>query len=159
MAYLQARSGIARSGVTYAGWTPFSPEFRVSGTVRAPLFEDFEIQETLDSSPGRMTFRANAAVYHPAVGSSVTFAWAKPNGYWFGGTLLHRTYRLDKHGGAIWICEATDNTWLMDRYAKVNASFRDLSINAILAQIVVVLYEWRLSDRLLPVDLGIDCLD
>jgi hypothetical protein len=34
MAYLQARSGVCRSGVTYAGWTPPSITLSINGTDR-----------------------------------------------------------------------------------------------------------------------------
>lgn len=135
MAYLQSRSNIARSGVTYAGWVKANPELKVNGTTRSVLHDGFEIQYTLDS-PALFRFKVNPAVFTPNVGQSVTFAWTTPNCYWFTGTILRRSITLDADTGRLYTCEAVGDVWLLDRYAHVSRTYYNQGVNTILAHIL-----------------------
>lgn len=134
MAYLQARANIARAGVTYGGWAPSDFTFTVGGTERTPLVRGFMIEERLDDTPGVCTFEAQG--YTPTCGQTVTFAWTTPDAYWFAGTLVRRQMRLDPNEIPIWKCTALDYTWLLNRYSKVTAQYRNLGINSILARVL-----------------------
>lgn len=134
MAYLQARANIARAGVTYAGWAFPRFAFVVGGTERTPLLSNFSIEERLDDAPGVCNFRAYG--YTPTCGQTVSFAWTTPDAYWFAGTIVRRRMRLDPDDVPIWDCTALDYTWLMNRYAKVTAQYRNLGVNSILARVL-----------------------
>lgn len=136
MAYLQARANIARAGVTYAGWAPTAFTFKVAGTTRVIQHNQnsrFSIKEQL-GQPGKMMFDAYG--YTPTLGQTVQFMWSTPDAYQFAGTVTRRSMHLDKDDLPVWKCEATDNSWLMNRYAKVTAQYRSLGANTILATIL-----------------------
>lgn len=156
MAYLQARSGIARAGVTHAGWSPSAVSFRVGGTARTiqhNATSRFSIHEQLDGQPSKLQFDAYG--YTPTLGQSVTFAWTTPDAYLFAGTVTRRSMRLDKDRLAVWRCEALDDGgWLMNRYAKVTATYRRLGVNTILARILADFTDGGFRVGYCPASLG-----
>jgi hypothetical protein len=114
MAYLEARAGIARAGVTYGGWAAPRWTITVAGTTRTTdiLHQGFTIRRGINSPVATMRFRAVGWV--PATGSRVIVQYSTPNEWLFSGTLVRRTYRLQYGLTAIYDCEVVSDAWLLD---------------------------------------------
>lgn len=134
MAYLQARSGIARSGVTYAGWTPPSFTLWVNGVAVLPLYDSWVLTDQFGARP-TLTFKLRTT---PVQGHDVKLTYATPNEYWFGGTLLQREVTPFKAGASnlIWTCTAVGYAWLLDRYDLVLARFASMGANVLVARLL-----------------------
>lgn len=135
MAYLQALSGIARSGVTYSGWT--HPRFVITlgGTTRtsATLMDDWSLTDRL-GSPSTCTFTLKGLT--PTIGQDVKIRYAAADDYLFGGTLLQADAELKNPGEVWWHCVATGYRWLLGQFV-VQRSYTDLPINTIVADLVL----------------------
>lgn len=154
MAYLQARSGIARAGVTYAGLCASSFVLTVNGATRPLLARGFSVTETLTNDAGRLTFEADADLYTPTVGQAVTFLLATPNWYQFAGTIVRCEIDGDKSKVQRWRCEAVDNTWLMDRHSKVTYTYYDTGFSTIIGHILANYTDGGFSVGYCPMTLG-----
>lgn len=137
--YLQARSAIAISGVTYAGWTPPSWTIRVDGTLRTTSIErnDFVITERLDNSPATCVFTTKPG-YEPTLGHDIKVTYTTPDEYVFAGTILQREalpYRTDS-GAVRWRCMAVGYQWLMDRHDKVLRRYTNRGVGTVVADIL-----------------------
>lgn len=155
MAYLHARSGIARSGVTYAGWTPPKIQIGIAGTNRSTnvLSEDCTLTIPSDS-PATLNFTVKNLT--PTVGSDVKFTYATPNDYWFGGTLLVKRQRPVNNAtsGLLWDCTAVGYEWLLDRYDVVRARYRSTGVGTIAADILSQFTDGGFRVGYCPSDLG-----
>jgi len=138
MAYLQSRSNIARSGVTYCGWTPPSVAVTIGGTTRSSsvLTGGATLTTRADGTPP--TFRFTTKNITPVVGQDVKVAFATPDDYLFGGTILQREISpfSSDTGDALWDCVAVGYQWLLDRYDYVLAQYESTGVDTIVADIL-----------------------
>jgi hypothetical protein len=138
MAYLQARSGIARSGVTYCGWTPPSVKAYVNGTDRTALIlrDSWTLTTRADGTPATFTFQLKTIT--PAVGQDVKVTFATPNDYLFAGTLLQASAAPEAPDSPalVWNCVAVGYQWLLDRYNPVLAQYDSTGVGTIAADIL-----------------------
>jgi len=137
MAYLHARSGIARSGVTYCGWTPPVMRVYIAGTNRSTNVALGEARVTVSSDrPATFAFTVDGIT--PAVGSDVKLTYATPNDYWFAGTLLQIQAAPEgvKSASLRWHCTAVGYEWLMDRYDLVRAQYVSRGVSTIVGDIL-----------------------
>lgn len=115
MAYLEARAGLARAGVTYAGWC--APRWRgyLAGVERtsALLYQGFEIVHALDA-PATATIVVNGASVTPTEGQRVDIMHATPNEVLFSGFVVRRKRRVQRNEAVQWVCECVDTTWRLD---------------------------------------------
>jgi hypothetical protein len=134
MAYLQALSGIARSGVTYTGWTKPAFVITVGGTTRTTdvLRDGWAITERLNS-PSICTFTLDNVT--PTLGSDVKIRYSAANDWLFGGTLLQADAEILSPSQIRWHCTATGYAWLLGQFT-VNRTFTNVSINTILATLL-----------------------
>jgi hypothetical protein len=137
--YLQARSAIAISGVTYAGWTPPSWTIRIDGTLRTTLIErnDFVITYRLDNTPSTCVFTTKPG-YEPTLGHDVKVTYATPDEYEFAGTILQREalpYRTES-GAVRWRCMAVGYQWLMDRYDRPRRRYTNRGVGTIVGDVL-----------------------
>jgi hypothetical protein len=138
MAYLQARSGIARSGVTYAGlsWPTCQVMLNAVDRTSSVQLRDFSIVTRVDGTPATFAFQLKPGIT-PEVGHNVTITYATPDEYLFGGTILQREAIPASNDGTMnWHCVAVGYHWLIDRYARVTASYRNRAVNEIVAHIL-----------------------
>jgi hypothetical protein len=156
MAYLQARSGIARSGVTYCGWTPPSVTVTVGGTVRGSkiLGEDWNLTARADGTPPTFTFRTKE--FTPVIGQDVKFAYATPDEYLFGGTILQRqALPLDRNSTKLqWRCTAVGYPWLLSRYDRVRARYFNVGVGTMVADILYRFTDGGFRVGYIPSSLG-----
>jgi len=125
MAYLEARAGIARAGVTYGGWAAPRFTITVGGTVRTTevLRDGFALQRALNAPGATMRFRATD--WTPVPGQRVAVQYCTPNETWFGGFVARRTMRVQAGVPTIYDCEVVSDVWLMDflrPYGRVHAT-------------------------------------
>lgn len=138
MAYLQARSGIARSGVTYCGWTPPSVKAYINGVDRSSsiLRDSWSLTTRSDGTPSTFSFKVKTIT--PAVGQSVTVTYATPNDYLFAGTILQLSAAPETPSSAAlqWQCVAVGHQWRLDRYDLVTAEYGAASVFTIASDIL-----------------------
>jgi len=138
MAYLQARSGIARSGVTYCGWTPPRVVAYLAGVDRTSslLTEGWSLTGRADGSPPMFRFRTRTIT--PVVGADVTVLYATPNDYLFGGTLLTREIVPDapNTGALTWDCTAVGYQWLLSCRGRVLEEFLATGVSTMVGYIL-----------------------
>jgi hypothetical protein len=117
MAYLQSRSGIARSGVTYCGWVKPNFVVYIDGSPiasKAIRYESLKIVNALDSHTSTMTFTLRGVV--PALGSDIKLTYSTPNVYEFAGHILQVKTATSRKGNAVdYQCTAVGYLWLLDR--------------------------------------------
>ncbi len=138
MAYLQARSGIARSGVTYCGWTPPNVVCKIAGTDRtnSMLRQGWSLSARADGTPATFSFRIRGVT--PTVGQDVKVAYSTPDDYLFGGTILQRTAVPQTTGSTklVWDCTAVGYQWLLDRYDVVLRQYASTGVGTMVADIL-----------------------
>jgi hypothetical protein len=138
MAYLQARAGIARSGVTYAGWTPPSVKCTINGTDRTSvvLRENWKLTMRADGAPA--TFEFQTKTITPVLGQDVRVYFATPNDYLFAGTLLQRQSEPQADTSTLlkWQCTAVDYQWLLNRYDQVLRKYVNRGVGTIAADLL-----------------------
>jgi len=136
MAYLQARSGIARSGVTYCGWTPPVMRVYIAGTNRSANVSSEATLTLSADAPATFSFMVEGIT--PAVGSDVLLTYTTPNEYWFAGTLLQVKAAPEGVTSASlrWHCTAVGYEWLLDRYDVIRAQYRSTGVGTIVADIL-----------------------
>ena len=135
MAYLHARAGIARSGVTYCGWTPPAFKVYIDGTDRTSSVLIEESTITLNAeSPATFAFTVRNLI--PTYGNDVKVAFASPDDYWFAGTLLQIQLRYINPTTFVYDCMATGYEWLIDRYDLVLAEYQSRGVNFIVGDII-----------------------
>lgn len=136
MAYLQARSGIARSGVTYCGWTPPSIALKINGTDRSTnMLNTWTVTQSADSVSSMLTFSMKS--FTPTLGQTVTLAYAKPNDYLFSGILVDMEAEThNRAGSVVWHCLAMGTLWMMDSYEVVTKRWDNRSVGHIVADIL-----------------------
>lgn len=134
MAYLQALSGIARSGVTYTGWTKPAFVITLGGTTRTTdvLRDGWAITERL-SSPSVCTFTLDNVT--PTLGSDMKIRFSGADDWLFGGTLLQAEAEVISPSRVLWHCTATGYAWLLGQFV-LTRSFTNVSINTILATLI-----------------------
>lgn len=129
MAYLQARSNIARAGVTYAGYAP--PRFRVylNGVDKTAYFlkDTWVITDTIDETPS--TLRARVTGFVPAVGNAITVLHCTPNEYLFDGYIRRVTARVQTGQVVQYDLEATDAAFRLDAIGVPTGRHRQQGIN------------------------------
>jgi hypothetical protein len=137
MAYLQARSGIARSGVTYAGWTPPKLVVLINGVDRTAnvLYGNFSIADRM-GAPSTLTFTLKNVT--PVDGHDISVTYATPNDFLFAGTVLQIEAQPFRTGSQFlqWTCAAVSYHWLMDRYMLVLASYQSVGVGTMVADIL-----------------------
>lgn len=137
MAYLQARAGIARSGVTYAGWTPPAVKVTINGTDRTSsvLAEEWAITLRRDAPPS-FTFRVKD--FTPTLWHDVVVYYATPNDYLFAGTLLQVEAAPVAPNSSVlqWSCMAVGYEWLINRYDKVTKKYLSVGVNTMVGDIL-----------------------
>lgn len=114
MAYLEARAGIARAGVTYAGWAEPRFTITVGGTAQTAniLHDSFVVQRSIRSAAATMRFRC--VNFTPTLGQRVEVLGCTPNERLFSGAIVRRTQRIQMGLTAIYECEAVNDIWLLD---------------------------------------------
>lgn len=134
MAYLPALSGLARSGVTFAGWTPPTFAVRINGTDRTSsvLRDGWAITHRL-GSPSVCTFTLDNLT--PTIGHDVIIRHSAPGDDLFGGTLLQAEAEIVSPTQVLWHCTATGYAWLLGQFT-VTRSFVNTSINTILHHLI-----------------------
>lgn len=156
MAYLQARAAIARSGVTYCGWTPPSVTCTIGGTDRTSvvLREGWSLSARADGTPATFTFTTKTIT--PVVGQDVKVAYATPNEYLFGGTILQREAVPVSPGSAYlqWQCTAVGYQWLLDRYDVVMAQYASVGVGTMVADILYRFTDGGFRVGYIPSSLG-----
>lgn len=134
---LQARSGIARAGVTRCGWSPPLVRLYIDGIDRTSLVlgEDWELTIQSDQ-PSTLAFRIKN--FTPTTGKDVRLVFAAPDEYIFAGTIVQIEAHPAGPGSAylIWSCMAVDYRWLLDRYDRVFASYESVGANVIVHDIL-----------------------
>lgn len=140
MAYLEARAGIARAGVTYAGWASPRVQLKIAGTDRTSTIHlnTWRVEDRIDG-PSIASFTVNGTSYTPTVGQTVSFLFCTPNEWLFTGVILRaRVRRVQKNSGTtkLWDCEAVDDTWLLDRYARPVIEIENCGINTAVRRIL-----------------------
>jgi hypothetical protein len=139
MAYLQARSGIARSGVTYCGWTPPNIVAYIGGVDRtASILRDgnWRLQTRADGTPPIFQFTTKTIT--PVVGQDVKVTYTTPDEYLFAGTLLQRNTEPVSPSSSVlqWVCTAVGYQWLLDRYALVLAQYDSVGVGTMVADLL-----------------------
>lgn len=138
MGYLQARSGIARSGVTYCGWTPPLIRAFIGGTDRTSLIlrSGWSLQASVDGTPSVFRFRTKTIT--PLAGQDVAVYYATPNDYLFAGTLLQRRAVPVAPTSPYlqWECTAVGYQWLLDRYDRVLKTYTSTGVGTMVADIL-----------------------
>ncbi len=138
MAYLQARSGIARAGVTYVGVSWPTCVVYINSTARRVMRRDFKITQRADGSPDVFEFWIRDSIYTPVVGNDIKVTYATPNDYLFGGTLTARTIQPMRPGTThlVWHCVAIGYRWLMDRYEVALAQYYNRGYREIVSDLL-----------------------
>jgi hypothetical protein len=156
MAYLQARSGIARSGVTYSGWTPPNVTVRLAGVDRSAdvLMRDWALTLRADGQPA--TFRFKVKNTAPALGQDVRVTYTTPDDYLFGGTLLQveSTPSDNQSTHVLWDCTAVGYQWLLNRYTLVLAQYASAGVSTIVADILSRFTDGGFTVGYVPASLG-----
>lgn len=138
MGFLQARSGIGRSGVTYCGWTPPSIIATIGGTDCTVdiLSSGWSLTLRADGTPPTFKFRTKTIT--PVLGQDLKLTYATPDEYLFAGTILQRTATPTGPGSTLlqWDCTAVGYQWLIDRYDKVLAQYASVGVGTIVADIL-----------------------
>lgn len=134
MAYLQALAGIARSGVTYAGWVHPSFVITLGATTRTSsiLRSGWMIAERM-GAPATCAFTLHGVT--PTMGHDVKVRYAGGSDYLFGGTLLQAEAEVLGPNEVFWHCMATGYQWLLGHFTA-EKSYTNTSINTILADLV-----------------------
>lgn len=134
MGYLPALSGLARSGVTYCGWTAPAFVVTIGGTTRTSsvMLDGWAITDRL-SAASVCTFSVKGIT--PTLGQDVKIRFAGANDWLFGGVLLQAEAELVNASTAIWHCTATGYAWLLQQFT-VERTFTNTSINTILANLI-----------------------
>lgn len=134
MGYLPALSGLARSGVTYCGWT--APAFVVTlgGTTRTSnvLLDGWAITDRLGAA-SVCTFSVKNLT--PTLGQDVKIRFAGANDWLFGGVLLQAEAEIVNGTTVVWHCTATGYAWLLQQFT-LERTFTATSINTILARLI-----------------------
>jgi hypothetical protein len=138
MPYLPARSGLARSGVTYTGWSQQTFRITIGGTTRTTDISSVtgsgSVSNQLDQ-PSRCEFTVVSGTA-PVAGQPVVVTRATPNEHMFSGSILSvRAQSFNQTTPTLYHCSCADLWWLLNR-RLVTKQYRDLSANAILADIV-----------------------
>lgn len=161
MAYLQSRSNIARSGVTYCGWTPPNVKAYLGGVDRtASLLRDGEW--VITQSIGQpWTFAFTTKSITPVEGNDVKVVYATPDEYLFAGTLLQIEATPIAPGSSFlqWHCMATGYHWLADRYDLPLARYRNLGVNTMVAALLANFTNGGFVPGYIPSSLGNQDLD
>lgn len=130
MAYLQARSNIARAGVTYAGYAP--PRFRVyvNGTDRTSSFlkDTWVVTDTINEIPS--TMRARVTGFAPSVGNAITVLYCTPDEYIFDGYIQRVTARVQMGQAVKYDIEASDATFRLDALGTPTGRHRHQGISS-----------------------------
>ncbi len=139
MAFYQARSGVCRSGVTYAGWAPPSITLKINGTDRTSsvvLDGNFVLTQHADGTPATMSFTLKNIT--PTNGQEVTLLWTTPDDYLFAGTLLQSEAVIEdaKTNCVFWHCTAVGYQWLLDRYDRVLNRYHSVGVGTMVADIL-----------------------
>lgn len=138
MAYLQARSGIARSGVTYAGWTgaPIVRGYLAGADQTTKILLEGWTLTLLANQPPTFSFRTKTIT--PVTGSDVQLKYSTPNEDLFGGTLLQLEAAPEAPDSAalIWHGTAVGYQWLLDRYDRVLAQYDNVGVGTMVADIL-----------------------
>lgn len=85
-------------------------------------------------SPSTCTFTLKNLT--PSFGNDVKLAFARPNDYWFGGTLLQTQVEYIDAANYLYHCTAVGYEWLLDRYTPVLAQYQNRAVNHIVADIL-----------------------
>lgn len=156
MAYLQARANIARSGVTYCGWTPPNAQATIAGTNRTALMlrDGWTLTARADGTPSTFSFSIHGVT--PTVGQDVKVAFATPNDYLFGGTILQRRAEpsTDRSADVVWHCTAVGYQWLLDRYDVVLAQYVSTGVGTIVGDILYRFTDGGFRVGYIPSSLG-----
>ena len=115
MAYLQSRSGIARSGVTYCGWAKPNFTFRIAGSVvsgSAVLQEGWRIVKSLDGNTSTMYFSVHGIT--PTLWNEIKVTYTTPNVYEFAGHIVDiQTSFSNARDPIVYHCTALSYVWLL----------------------------------------------
>lgn len=119
MAYLEARAGLARAGVTYSGFAAPRFQITVSGVDRTSAFlkdGTWSIIDTINDglSVFQSTVRGSAS-WTPTVGTPIDVLYCTPDEYLFRGHIMRVTTRAQMGQSAIYNLEASDQGWMIDR--------------------------------------------
>lgn len=154
--YLEARSGIARSGVTYAGWAPPNVQVFIGGVNRIDNVDavGFRITQALDGAAS--TCQLTLSGYTPTFGQRVMITYASPDQYLFVGTILRiqGIARGASPDAVLWQCTSMGDTWLMDRYARVTKQYHDRGVGSIVADILATFTDGGFRIGYIPSSLG-----
>lgn len=140
MAYLQARAGIARAGVTYAGLVPAAISVWVGGVDYTALgyieHETFEVGQAVNT-PATCNFVVNGTT--PVAGADVVVLRATPDKRLFGGTLMvpEVSFEGPASESVLWNCMADGYAWRLGRGASITKSYRQVAVNTIVADVLV----------------------
>lgn len=135
MAYLQSRSGIARSGVTSSGWVPIVLSFSLDGTSRLDntLVREFQAETGVN-----MVSRATFTLYgvEPTVNQDVEILISTPDDILFGGTIVEVLVELSPGGIVLYHCTAAGYEWLVNSLTPVTKRYDSIAVNTIVRDLV-----------------------
>lgn len=154
MSYLQARSGIARSGVTRCGLYPRLLFSKIGGVSRQ--IGDVSVTENLDiQQPNAATFTARA--YDVSALQEITIGLGHAQNYLFAGHVQEVNARIlgfESSTGLIYQCAADDYSWLMNSHDVVFAVYHDRGVNSIVGDILYRFTEGGFAPGEIPSSLG-----
>lgn len=154
MAYTQARSGLVFSGAFLCGLVPEQIGFKIGGTDRTSRvhLDATSVTQELNGK-GRASVKVDG--FTPACGAELLVTSRQPDWGEFEGTVL-RTHAEIEQGTRLvhWTLEAVDYSWLLDRYALVNATYRSMGINAAVARILADFTDGNFVIGEVPMALG-----
>lgn len=178
-AYLQARAGIARAGVTYAGWVPPNVTVTINGENRFSniLLQDFTITQQLDGNASECRFTIKNldatsdawggawgdawapgawSVSTHLVGNDVQITYYTPARYLFAGTILQADVQPHETGtgSPLWHCVARDYCWLMDTSDLVLWRYENWAVNSMVGHLLERFTEGGFRVGYIPSDLG-----
>lgn len=137
MAYLEARSGLARAGVTYAGWCAPRWTGTIAGTTRtgALCYDNFEITHKLDA-PSTFTVAIKGSVVVPVAGQKIAILYATPNEVLFSGVIVRASLRVQRGEAAIYTCACVDVSWLLDMGARPVFTVGRMGVNSLVRYVL-----------------------
>lgn len=158
MAYLDARSGIARSGVTYAGWLPKTLLVKIAGTTRAIESPSVTIEEYFDiKTPNRLTFQTSGG-YHLDNFQEIILGLGHIDNRLFGGYVLNNELSIirgfESLSGLRYGGVALDYSWRLGIDDVVTATYQNAGVGTIVGDILARFTDGAFSPGEMPSSLG-----
>lgn len=158
MAYLHARAGLARAGVTLAGLSTRFLTMTIGGVSASPDASSIAITESLDAGANRCAFVLRGVSTVPVPWSEVVLGYRHAARARFGGHVLRVTRRLRGFESGIadleYQIECVDYTWLLDLRSRVTRRYYSQPVNGIVADLLRTYTEGGFRVGYVPDTLG-----